>query len=105
MVGEQVIIILGMGLTTYLIRIFPFLVAPHFSIHRTLIRWFQFLSYSIIASFVWFGLATGAPPRDTFGIRGLALALTVVVAVRSKNVVLGMAAGVLAVLILSWAGL
>lgn len=103
MVGEQVVIILGMGLATYLIRVFPFLLVPRF--HPRMIRWFQFLSYSIIASFVWYGLAKGAPAPVTLSFRSLALALTVLVAVRSRNAVMGMGAGIVAVLVLSRIGL
>lgn len=102
MVGEQVVIILGMGAVTYLLRIFPFLLAPRF--HPRILRWFQFLSYAIIASFVWYGLAKGAPPPVTFGFRGVALGLTVLVALRSRSAVMGMAAGIAAVLILSQVG-
>lgn len=99
MVGEQVIIILGMGLATYLLRIFPFLLAPR--LHPRIIRWFHFLSLSIIASFVWYGLSKGAPPPIMLGFRGLALGLTALVAIRSKSAVVGMGAGITAVLILS----
>ena len=102
MVGEQVVIILGMGLATYLLRILPFLLAPRF--HPRIIRWFQFLSYSIIASFVWYGLSKGAPPPVMLSFRSLALAVTVLVAVRSRSAVIGMGAGIAAVLLLSRVG-
>ena len=102
MVGEHIVIILGMGAVTYLLRIFPFLLAPRF--HPRVIRWFQFLSYAIIASFVWYGLVKGGPLPVNLGFRSVALVLTALVAVWSKSALGGMAAGVGAVLILSRLG-
>jgi branched-subunit amino acid transport protein len=104
MAGEQVVIILGMGLATYLLRIFPFLLVPRFSLPPRLVRWFQCLSYCIIASFVWYGLAKGALAPVPLSFRSLALGLTILIAVRVKSALAGMAAGVLAVLIFSGMG-
>lgn len=105
MVGEQVGIILGMGLGTYMLRVFPLLLAHRLSIAPRIMRWFQFLSYSIIASFVWFGFAKGVLSPVMVGPRSVALGLTILVAVRSKNALLGMVAGVAAVILSSWIGL
>jgi branched-subunit amino acid transport protein len=105
MVGERVAVILGMGLGTYLLRVFPLLLAHRLPLPPRMIRWFQFLSYSIISSFVWFGFVKGASSPGTVGFRGIALGLTVLVAARAKNSLVGMGAGIVAVLILSRVGL
>lgn len=105
MVGEHVAIILGMGLVTYLLRVFPLLLAHRIRFPPRMIRWFQFLSFSVIASFVWFGFVKGATSPGIMGYRAIAIGLTILVAVRAKNAVVGMAAGVVAVLILARVGL
>lgn len=105
MVGEQVAIILGMGLVTYLLRVLPLLLAHRVRFPPRMIRWFQFLSFSVISSFVWFGFVKGATSPGVMGHRTIALGLTILVAVRAKNAVVGMAAGVVAALILSRVGL
>ncbi|MBW8057503.1 MAG: AzlD domain-containing protein [candidate division NC10 bacterium] len=105
MVEERIAIILGMGLVTYMLRVFPLLLAHRLPLPPRIIRWFQFLSYSIISSFVWFGFVKGASSLGTVGFRGIALALTILVAVRARNALAGMAAGIAAVLILSRVGL
>lgn len=101
MVGERVAIILGMGLGTYALRVVPLLLAYRLSLSLRMIRWLQFLSFSVIASFVWFGFVKGTASPDTLGFRGIALALTITVAARLRSPILGMAAGLGAVLILS----
>ena len=102
--GERVAIILGMGLGTYLLRVFPLLFAHRLSLGPRILRWFQFVSYAVIASFVWFGFTKGASPAGTMGFRISALGLTILVAGRTKNALLGMAAGIAAVLILARVG-
>jgi hypothetical protein len=69
-----------------------------------MIRWFQFLSFSIISSFVWFGFVKGTSSPETLGFRGIALGMTVLAAARMRNPIVGMAVGVGAVLILSQVG-
>lgn len=103
--GEHVAIILGMGLGTYLLRVSPLLLADRFPLAPRVMRWFQFLSYAIISSFVWFGFAQGASSPGPVGVRGIALGLTILAAVRAKNALVGMAVGIVAVLILSRVGL
>ncbi|MEE8152932.1 MAG: AzlD domain-containing protein [candidate division NC10 bacterium] len=105
MVGEHVAIILGMGLGTYVLRVFPLLLAHRFPLPPRIIRWFQFLSYSIISSFIWFGFVKGASSLGTVGFRGIALGLTVLAAARTKNALVGMGVGVAVVLVLSQVGL
>lgn len=102
--GEHVAIILGMGVGTYLLRVFPLLLAHRLVLSARVIRWFQFLSYSVIASFVWFGFVKGVAFPVTGGIRIIALGLTIACAARAKNALVGMAAGIVAVLILSRVG-
>jgi len=105
MVGEHVAIILGMGLGTYVLRVFPLLLAHRLPLPPRIIRWFQFLSYSIISSFIWFGFVKGASSLGTVGFRGIALGLTVLAAARTKNALVGMGVGVAVVLVLSQVGL
>jgi branched-subunit amino acid transport protein len=105
MAAERIAIILGMGLGTYLLRVFPLLFAHRLSLGPRILRWFQFVSYSVIASFVWFGFTKGAASLGTAGLRGIALGLTIVVAVRTRNALFGMVAGIAVVLILSRIGL
>lgn len=104
MVGEHVAIILGMGLGTYLLRVVPLLLGHRLTLSPRMIRWFQFLSFSIISSFVWFGYVKGPLSPETLGFRGIALGVTVLVAARVRSPIVGMAAGVGAVLILSQVG-
>lgn len=104
MAGEHVAIILGMGVGSYVLRVVPLLLAHRLTLTPRMIRWFQFLSFSIISSFVWFGFVKGASSLDTLGFRGMALGLTILVAARVRNSIVGMAAGVSVVLILSYVG-
>jgi len=90
-----------MGGVTYLLRVFPLLLGSRLPLPSRLSRWFQLLSYSIIASFIWFGLVKGVVTVSSFGSRGVALTLVILVAVRAKNATLGMGAGIGAVLLLS----
>jgi len=53
---------------------------------------------------VYFGFTKGASPAGMMGFRVIALGLTILVAVRTKNALLGMAAGIAAVLILARVG-
>lgn len=99
--GERIGIVLGMGAVTYLLRVSPLILGSRLTLSPRLIRWFQFLSYSIISSFIWFGLAKGVVTLSDFGSRGIALTLVILVAVRAKNAILGMGAGIGAVLLLS----
>jgi branched-subunit amino acid transport protein len=101
MVGERIAIIVGMGAVTYLLRVFPLILGSRLTLSPRLIRWFQYLSYSIISSFIWFSVAKGAATFSNVSSRGLALALVILVAVRAKNAILGMGAGIGAVLLLS----
>lgn len=102
--GERVAIIVGMGLGTYLLRVFPLLVGHRLPMGPRLIRWFQFLSFSVIASFVWFGLIKGTASPGTLGFRSIALGLTILAAARARNSIVGMAVGVGVVLLLSQVG-
>lgn len=102
--GERVAIILGMGLGTYLLRVFPLLLGHQLTLSPRMIRWFQFLSFSIISSFVWFGFVKGISSAGTLGFRSIALGLTILVAALARSPIVGMAAGVGAVLLLSQVG-
>ncbi len=101
MVGERIAIILGMGAVTYLLRVFPLVLGARLTLSPRLIRWFQFLSYSIISSFIWFSVVKGVVTVSNFSSRGIALTLVILVAVRTKNVILGMGAGIGGILLLS----
>lgn len=104
MVGGHVAIILGMGVGTYMLRVVPLLLGPRLTLSPRMIRWFQFLSFSIISSFVWFGYVKGPSSLEALSLRGIALGLTVLVAARVRSPIVGMAAGVGAVVILSQVG-
>jgi branched-subunit amino acid transport protein len=104
MVGERVAIILGMGLGTYVLRALPLLVAHRVRLSPRMVRWFQCVSYSVIASFVWFGFTAGATSGGLLGLRVFALGLTTFVAMRTRSALAGMVAGVVAVTILTRGG-
>ncbi|MDZ4340737.1 MAG: AzlD domain-containing protein [candidate division NC10 bacterium] len=102
--GERVAIILGMGLGTYVLRVVPLLLAHRVRLSRRMIRWFQFVSFSVIASFVWFGLTAGtlSPPGFPIpGLRVVAWGLTIAVAAWTRNAMAGMVAGVVAAMLLT----
>lgn len=101
MVGERIAIILGMGAVTYLLRVFPLLLGTRLTLSPRLIRWFHLLSYSIISSFIWFSLTKGMVSFTHFRSRGIALLLVILVAMRTKNAILGMGAGIGGVLLLA----
>jgi len=102
-VGERVAIILGMGLGTYVLRVVPLLLAHRVRLSRRMIRWFQFVSFSVIASFVWFGLTAGTPSPGfpIPGLRVVAWGLTIAVAAWTRNAMAGMVAGVVAAMLLT----
>lgn len=100
----RVLIVVGMGLVTYLSRLAPQLFVPGRSFPEALERYLRYLSYALVVSVISVSLflsgarfETGAAPR-----RLLALVAAVVTALLTKNSLVGMLAGTALVLVLSW---
>lgn len=92
--GFRIIVITGMGVITYALRVLPLCAASRLKLPAHLVRWFQYVSFSIIAGFVWLAIAKGSPGLPTLSFRGLALLTTILVAVRFRNPLLAMMVGV-----------
>jgi len=102
--ATRIAIIAGMAVVSYLPRAAPQLFFMGRSFPEPLDRYLRYLSYALIASIVATSLfiagsrfeASAAPHR------GLALLSSVLISLWSKKPLLGMAAGTLIVLVLSW---
>jgi branched-subunit amino acid transport protein len=92
-----------MGLMAFAVRAVPQLFFVGRSFPESLDRWLRYVSYALICSIISITLfmsggqlETAAAPR-----RALALAVTIIIAHRTKSAVTGMIAGACLVLILS----
>jgi branched-subunit amino acid transport protein len=97
-------IILIMGLMAFAVRALPQLFFAGRKFPEVWDCWLRYVSYGLICSIISVTLfmqgghlETAAAPR-----RALALAVTVVIAHKTKSAVSGMIAGAVLVLILSW---
>jgi branched-subunit amino acid transport protein len=103
---SRIQIILIMGLMAFAVRALPqvFFVGGKFP--EALDRWLRYVSYAFICSIISITLfmAGARFEADAAPRRGLALALAVCIAHKTKSAVTGMIAGVLLVLFLSWLG-
>jgi len=102
---SRIQIILIMGLMAFAARALPQVLFVGGKFSESLDRWLRYVSYALICSIISITLFMSgarfeaeAAPR-----RGLALALAVFIAHKTKSAVTGMIAGVLLLLILSWA--
>lgn len=102
--ATRVLIVVGMGLVTYLIRVTPQVLMPGRSFPEALDRYLRYLSYALVVSVISISLflsgarfeAEAAPQRS------FALVAAIVVALLTKSSLIGMLAGTAVVLALSW---
>jgi branched-subunit amino acid transport protein len=102
--GKRVLIIIGMGLVTYLSRLAPHLLMPGKGFSKAADRYLRYLSYSLVVSVISVNLflsgarfETDAAPR-----RSLALVVAIIAALITKSSLVGILAGTALVLVLSW---
>ena len=103
--ATRVLIVVGMGLVTYLSRVSPQLLMLDRRFPEALERYLRYLSYALVVSVVSVSLflsgsrfeADAAPQRSS------ALVVSMVVALMTKSSLVGMLAGTAVVLLLSWA--
>jgi len=102
----RLIIIFGMALATYLLRIMPQLLLLGESFPKALDRYLRYLSYALLVSIISTSLflsggrfEAGAAPH-----RILALVAAILVTLWSKSILLGMFTGTLLALTLPWLG-
>jgi branched-subunit amino acid transport protein len=100
----RIVVILIMGLMAFAVRAGPqiFFVGQKFP--ETLDRLLRYLSYAFICSIIVVTLfLTGAKfETQAAPYRGAALAVTIVIARKTKSAVTGMLVGMVLVLLLSW---
>ncbi|MBI2087289.1 MAG: AzlD domain-containing protein [Deltaproteobacteria bacterium] len=100
----HLLIVVGMGLVTYISRLAPQLLMPGRNFPEALDRYFRYLSYALVVSVISVNLfisgarfEAGAAPQRSF-----ALLSAIVVALITKSSLIGMLAGTAIVLVLSW---
>lgn len=102
--GTRVLIIIGMGLVTYLSRLAPQLLMSGSSFPKGVDRYLRYLSYSLVVSVISVNLfLSGARFEiDAAPRRSFALVVAILVALMTKNSLLGMLAGTALVIVLAW---
>lgn len=102
--GTRVLIVIGMGLVTYLSRLAPQLLMPGSSFPAGVDRYLRYLSYSLVVSVISVNLFLSGARFETAEApqRSFALVVAVSVAFLTKSSLLGMLAGAALVLVLSW---
>ncbi len=100
----RVLIVVGMGLVTYLSRLAPQLLMPGSSFSEGVDRYLRYLSYALVVSVITVNLfMSGARfESDAASQRSFALVVAILVALRTKNSLVGMLAGTVLVLGLTW---
>jgi len=100
----RVLIVIGMGLVTYLSRLAPQLLMPGSSFPKGVDRYLRYLSYSLVVSVISVNLflsearfETDAAPQRSF-----ALIVAIIVALVTKSSLAGMLSGTAMVLVLAW---
>jgi len=101
---SRVAIILIMGLMAFAVRALPQLFFVGQKFPETWDRLLRYLSYAFICSIVAITLFMSGARFDVGAApyRGLALAVTIAIAHKTKNPVTGMIIGALLVLVASW---
>ena len=101
---SRIQIILIMGAMAFAVRALPQVVFIGAKFPEAWDRWLRYLSYAFISSIISVTLFMSGPRFESAAAprRGLALALAVLVAHRTKSAAGGMIAGVLLLLALSW---
>jgi len=102
--GTRVLIVMGMGLVTYLSRLVPQLLMPGSSFPKGVDRYLRYLSYSLVVSVISVNLfLSGARfETDVAPQRSFALVVAIIVALVTKNSLVGMFAGTALILVLPW---
>ena len=102
--GTRVLIVIGMGLVTYLSRLAPQLLMSGSNFPKGIDSYLRYLSYALVVSVISVNLflsgahfESAAAPRRSF-----ALVVAILVAVVTKNSLVGMLAGTACVLVLPW---
>jgi branched-subunit amino acid transport protein len=101
---SRIQIILIMGFTAFAIRALPHLIFVGSKFPEALDRWLRYVSYAFICSIVSITLFMSGERFEAQAApwRGLALALTIFIAHKTKSAVTGMIVGVMLLLALSW---
>lgn len=102
--GTRVLIVVGMGLVTYLSRLAPQLWMPGRSFPETVDRYLRYLSYALVVSVISVNLFLSGARFETDAApqRSFALVVAIIVALMTKSSLVGMLAGTALVLVLSW---
>ena len=102
--GTRVLIVIGMGLVTYLSRLAPQLLMPRSSFPKGVDRYLRYLSYSLVVSVISVNLFLSGARFETAAApqRSFALVVAIIVALVTKNSLAGMLSGTALVLVLGW---
>ena len=97
-------IILILGFSALLLRAVPLLIVAGKSFPETWDRLLRYLSYSLLCGLISITLFMSGPRLDAQAApyRGVALAVTLAIAYKTKSAVTGMLVGVVLVLLFSW---
>lgn len=97
-------IVVGMGLVTYLSRVAPQLLMLDRSFPEALERYLRYLSYALVVSVISMNLFLSGARFETEAApqRSFALVAAIVVALLTRSSLIGMLAGTAVVLALSW---
>ena len=99
----RVLIVVGMGLVTYISRVAPQLLMSGSSFPEGVGRYLRYLSYALVVSVISVNLFVSGAQFESAAApqRSFALVVAVIVALRTKSSLLGMLAGTVLVLVLS----
>lgn len=102
--GTRLTIIFVIGLLTYAMRVVPQLLLVGQQFSEAADRYLRYLSYALICAIVSNVLFMAGNRWDTDATphRAIALAITILVAHRTKNASLGMSAGLVFILAFLW---
>jgi branched-subunit amino acid transport protein len=101
--GTRVLIVVGMGLVTYISRLAPQLLMSGSSFPEGVGRYLRYLSYALVVSVISVNLFLSGARFDTDAApqRSFALVVAIIVALRTRSSLVGMLAGTVLVLVLS----
>jgi branched-subunit amino acid transport protein len=104
MAPDRLTIVAGMALVSYALRVVPQLLLTGWSFPASWDRYLRLLAYALVAGIVSVALYLTAGNFDAAAAprRTLALAIAVLVTVKTRSAVTGMLTGTVAVLLLSW---
>ncbi len=100
----RVLIVVGMGLVTYLSRLAPQLLMPGRSFPEAADHYLRYLSYALVVSVISVNLflSDGRFEADAAPRRSFALVAAMIAALVTKSSLIGMLVGTASVLVLSW---